>query len=106
MDRDYDKPEPAREEVDRWQGPALLEFGAGWCPHCQGAQPAIEAALADHSGVRHVKVGDGKGKPLGRSFHVKLWPTLIFLKDGQEKARTVRPTTEAEVREGLATITS
>jgi hypothetical protein len=33
MDRDYDKPEPTRDEVDRWPGPAVLEFGAGWCPH-------------------------------------------------------------------------
>src|SRR5581483_2206824 len=66
MDRDYDKPEPTRAEVDAWGGPAVLEFGAGWCPYCQGAQPAIEAALADFPQVKHVKVGDGKGKPLGR----------------------------------------
>jgi thioredoxin 1 len=104
MDRDYDKPEPAREEVDRWPGPAVLEFGAGWCPHCQGAQPAIAAALEDFPSVRHVKVGDGKGKPLGRSYQVKLWPTLIFLKDGQERARAVRPTSEDEVRKGLEAI--
>jgi thioredoxin 1 len=83
----------------------VLEFGAGWCPHCQAAQPAIESALADHPDVRHVKVGDGKGRPLGRSFQVKLWPTLIFLKDGQEFARAVRPTTVDEVQIGLAAIT-
>ena len=104
MDRDYDKPEPAREDVDQWPGPAVLEFGAGWCPHCQGAQPAIAAALADFPTVRHVKVGDGKGKPLGRSFRVKLWPTLVFLKDGQELARAVRPTDEGEVRKGLQAV--
>lgn len=104
MDRDYDKPEPARDEVERWPGPAVLEFGAGWCPHCQGAQPAIAAALEQFPGVRHVKVGDGKGKPLGRSFQVKLWPTLIFLKDGKEVARAVRPTDVEEVRKGLAAI--
>jgi thioredoxin 1 len=104
MDRDYDKPEPAREDVDRWPGPVVLEFGAGWCPHCQAAQPGIAAALEDYPSVRHVKVGDGKGKPLGRSFRVKLWPTLVFLKDGQEVARAVRPTTEDEVRTGLEAI--
>jgi thioredoxin 1 len=106
MDRNYDKPEPAREDVEQWPGPAVLEFGAGWCPHCQGAQPAIAAALDDYPAVRHVKVGDGKGKPLGRSFQVKLWPTLIFLQDGQEKARAVRPTSEDEVRRGLEAIAS
>ena len=106
MDHNYDKPEPSRDEVNAWPGPAVLEFGAGWCPHCQGAQPAIEAALADHHEVLHVKVGDGKGKPLGRSFQVKLWPTLIFLKDGKELARAVRPTSEADVRPGLDAITA
>lgn len=104
MDRDYDKPEPTRDEVNTWAGPTVLEFGAGWCPHCQAAQPAIETVLAEHPGVRHLKVGDGKGKPLGRSFQVKLWPTLIFLKDGNEIAQTVRPTTEAEIRQGLEAI--
>lgn len=33
----------------------------------------------------------GKGRPLGRSFAVKLWPTVILLRDGQEIARAVRP---------------
>ena len=106
MDQNYDKPEPARADVDRWPGPAVLEFGAGWCPHCQAAQPGIAAALTDYPAVRHVKVGDAKGKLLGRSFQVKLWPTLVFLKDGKEVTRAVRPTTEREVREGLEAILS
>lgn len=104
MDRDYDRPEPSRDEVDRWSGPVVLEFGASWCPHCQAAQPAIAAALDGRPDVKHVKVADGKGKPLGRSYQVKLWPTLIFLKDGREAARVVRPTEESEVREGLEAI--
>ena len=94
LDTNYDKPEPTRAEVDALTGPTVLEFGATWCEFCRGAQPAIAAALADHLGVRHVKVGDGKGKPLGRSFGVKLWPTLVFLKDGKEVSRAVRPTDE------------
>jgi thioredoxin 1 len=106
MDRDYDKPEPTRAEVEAWPGAAVLEFGAGWCPHCQAAQAAIETALARFPQVRHVKIGDGKGKPLGRSFTVKLWPTLIFLKDGQEVARVVRPTEPTEILAGLQAATA
>lgn len=104
MDTNYDKPEPTRAEVDALPGPTVLEFGTGWCGYCQGAQPVIAAALADHPDVRHVKVGDGKGKPLGRSFAVKLWPTLVFLKDGMELARAVRPTDAGEIRTGLEAI--
>jgi len=83
--------EPTRAEIDALRGPAVVEFGASWCPHCVGAQPLIAAALANHSAVRHFKVEDGKGQPLGRSFSVKLWPTLVFLKDGKEMGRLVRP---------------
>ncbi|VTU01945.1 thioredoxin : Probable thioredoxin OS=Cupriavidus pinatubonensis (strain JMP 134 / LMG 1197) GN=Reut_B4067 PE=4 SV=1: Thioredoxin [Gemmataceae bacterium] len=101
----YEDPGPTRDEVDAWPGPAVLEFGADWCGHCQGAQPAIAAALEAAPGVRHVKVADGKGKSLGRSFTVKLWPTLIFLRDGKEVARAVRPGDEAEVRRGLDAVT-
>ena len=49
----------------------------------------------------HIKVEDGPGQPLGRSYKVKLWPTLVVLKNGQEVARVVRPTTQAEVDEAL-----
>jgi thioredoxin 1 len=106
MDRDYDKPEPARADVDAWSGPAVLEFGAAWCGFCQAAQQAIEQALADFPQVKHVKVGDGPGKPLGRSYRVKLWPTLIFLKNGQEVDRIVRPADAEDVRRGLRAVTS
>ena len=102
MNSPYEEPGPTRDEVNVWSGPAVLEFGADWCGYCQGAQPLIALALGSVPGVRHVKVADGKGKSLGRSFAVKLWPTLVFLKDGQEVARAVRPTDAEEVRRGLA----
>ena len=62
---------------------AVLEFGAPWCGHCIAAQQPIETALATHPDVHHLKIEDGRGKPLGRSFRIKLWPTLVFLRDGQ-----------------------
>jgi thioredoxin 1 len=101
---DYSNPGPTRDEVDGWTGPAVVEFGTGWCGFCQGAQPAITEAFADFPSVRHVKVEDGPGRPLGRSFKVKLWPTLIFLKDGKELVRAVRPSDAEEVRKGLEAI--
>jgi len=79
----------------------LLEFGTDWCGHCRAAQPALaEIQLAD-TGWRHLKVEDGPGRALGRSFRVKLWPTLILLKDGQEAARLVRPTQAQDIRQAL-----
>ena len=93
-------PEPSRAEVDHLPGPVVLEFGADWCGYCQALRPHLAAMLDDFPDVRHLRVEDGKGKPLGRSFRVKLWPTLIFLRDGRVVHQAVRPT-PTEARRGL-----
>lgn len=82
---------PARSELDASKGPVVVEFGTSWCGYCKAAQPLIRKVIDQAPGVRHIRIEDGKGKRLGRSYQVKLWPTLIFLKDGQEQARCVRP---------------
>jgi thioredoxin 1 len=97
----YEAVEPAREEVDAWQGPAVLEFGNAWCGHCARAQPLLAEALEDHPAVRHLKIADASRHRLGRTFRVKLWPTLVFLLDGREVARVVRPHDVAQIRAGL-----
>lgn len=96
--------EPSRAEVDALSGPVLLEFGTSWCGWCRRAQPLIGSALAQHPNVHHIKVEDGPGQPLGRSFRVKLWPTLIFMKGGKETARLVRPDHPDEVNQALSAI--
>jgi thioredoxin 1 len=93
--------EPKRSEVDAIPGPVVLEFGTSWCGHCRRAQPLIAEALAAHPQAKHVKVADSSGKRLGRSYGVQLWPTLVFLKDGHESARLVRPGSVEEIRKAL-----
>lgn len=89
--------EPTREEIDKFQEPLVIEFGASWCGYCQAAQADIGAVMRDHPGVRHIKVEDGKGRPLGRHFKVKLWPTLVYIEKGAEVGRVVRPNNVAEI---------
>jgi thioredoxin 1 len=104
MNPSYADKEPPRDEVDALPGPTLVEFGSPWCGYCRRAQPLLASALAAHPRVRHLKIADASGRRLGRSFNVKLWPTLVFLKDGREIERLVRPHDEAAIGAALAKI--
>lgn len=100
----YTQNEPSRAQVEALAVPTVVEFGAAWCGHCRAAQPLLAEALAAHPDIDHLKIEDGKGRPLGRSFRVTLWPTLVFLKQGKEVARLVRPTDVEAIERALAQI--
>jgi thioredoxin 1 len=105
MSSNWQDKEPTRAEIDAGAGPLLLEFGSPTCGHCLRAQPLVEQVLGEQPApVRHLRIADGPGRALGRSFKVTLWPTLVFLRDGKEVARLVRPRELADVREAVAGI--
>lgn len=95
-----------RAEVDSLDGVTVLDFGTNWCGHCRSAEPHIERALAEYPQINHIKVEDGPGRPLGRSYRVKLWPTLVFVRLGQELGRVVRPTDAKVVGDAAAQATN
>jgi thioredoxin 1 len=100
----YSTQSPSRAELDALPGVTIVEFGTDWCGYCQRAQASIAKALASHQDLRHLKIEDGPGRPLGRSFKVKLWPTLVVVRDGVELARVVRPTDANEIADALAAL--
>jgi thioredoxin 1 len=104
MSTTYAESEPLREEIDRLGGATLIEFGSPGCGYCRVAQPLLASALAKHPDVRHLKIADASGRRLGRSFRVKLWPTLVFVRDGNEVARLVRPGDADSIAIALAQI--
>ena len=103
MTQPYTTEQPLRADIDALSGPVIVDFGTNWCGHCNAAQPLVDAALSDHA-VRHIKVEDGSGRILGRSFGVKLWPTLVFMRDGQEVGRVVRPLSPEAIVQQLSNL--
>lgn len=101
MNRQYAAKEPTRAEIDALTEPLVLEFGAPWCGYCREMQPLLEAALSNATEVRHIKIEDGKGRRLGRLFGIKLWPTLIFMRNGEELERLVRPDNIESIRTAM-----
>ena len=104
MNEVYATTEPERSKIDKMDGPTVIEFGSPWCGYCRAAQPLLGSAFVGHPRVRHIKIADASGRPLGRSFGVTLWPTLVFLAQGKEIARLVRPTDSSAIRKALEQI--
>lgn len=96
--------EPTRAEIDALDQATVVEFGASDCAYCKAAQPLIAEACARHPRVARIRIEDGPGRRLGRSFRIKLWPTLVFLQQGREVARLVRPADANAIDQALALI--
>lgn len=93
----FTDPAPALEDLADLPGLVAVEFGVDWCPHCQQAQSYLREALQDRRDITHIKVEDGPGRKLGRHFKVKLWPTLVVMRQGEELGRTTRPQSTQDV---------
>jgi thioredoxin 1 len=93
---------PNLAEVQALPGLTLLEFGTEWCGHCRAAQSLIIQALTERPQWQHLKLEDGPGRALGRHYRVKLWPTLVLLRDGQEVGRLVRPASEQDIQTAMS----
>jgi thioredoxin 1 len=91
-----------REFLDQLSGAVMVEFGAEWCGYCQAAQTIIKHAIAGYPDIKHINIEDGKGQRLGRTYAIKLWPTLIFLKDGIEIERIISPSNQKVITEALS----
>jgi len=102
MSKPYETAQPDRAAVDAMSGVVAVDFGTNWCGYCKAAEHLIDEAVKAYPAVTHLKAEDGPGRPLGRSFRVKLWPTVVVMKDGQEVARVTRPASAQEVKDALA----
>jgi thioredoxin 1 len=88
----------------------VLDFYADWCGPCRAMNPAIEALMTEHnvegSNVEIKKVNVDSEPELTSKYEIRSIPILIFLKDGEEFARTAGAQSKdkivAKINEALA----
>jgi thioredoxin 1 len=91
---------PGREELERETGLVLLEFGTAWCGICRALAPRVQELVDRRPEIKHIKVEDGPGQALGRSFGVRLWPNFVLLREGRVLEQLARPSA-AELERAL-----
>ncbi|MBN2141716.1 thioredoxin [Candidatus Woesearchaeota archaeon] len=71
------------------RGKVVLDFYADWCVPCQRLQPILDKLKALHSEVSFLKVNVDNNQGVADEFAVRSIPTIVFLKDGEEKDRVI-----------------
>ena len=68
---------------------AVVDFYATWCGPCKMLAPILESVEKETEGVAFFRVDVDEAPDTARRFGIMSIPTLVFLKDGEEVARTV-----------------
>jgi thioredoxin 1 len=79
----------------------VAEFGSPFCGYC--AAHRLRVRFRRTSGVRHVKIPDATGAAWTQ-FRRQALAQLVFLSNGQETARLVRPSDAKAIADELAKI--
>lgn len=83
-------------------GVTLIDFWAEWCGPCRMIAPILDELSAEYDGKATVgKINVDKEADLAQKFGVASIPTLIVLKDGEEKNRFVGVTSKTEIAKAL-----
>jgi thioredoxin 1 len=69
-------------------GPVLLDFYTTWCGPCRKQSQILHEmeGVAAQNGARIIKVDAEKHREIAKRFQVKVYPTLVLLKDGAVQA--------------------
>lgn len=82
--------------------PVVIDFYGAYCPPCHQLAPIIDKLAEDYDGrAMVVKVDVAKLPEVAQRYNIYGTPTVIFLKNGEEVARSVGLEGEAAYRQQL-----
>ena len=83
-------PETFESEVLNSSEPVLVDFFATWCGPCKMVGPVLEKLSEDYAGkVKFAKLDIDTAEALAIKYSVFSVPSMLVLRDGEEKGRIV-----------------
>lgn len=79
-----------KNEIENYGGTVLIDFFAPWCAPCKAMAPVIES-VAEKAGdkIKICKVNVESEKELASKFGIMSIPTLVVMKNGEIKNRSI-----------------
>lgn len=89
-------------EVENYNGTVLLDFFADWCTPCKMLSPVIEdVAAGAPPEVKICKINVDSEKELVERFGIMSIPTLVVMKNGAVKNRSIGVTGKQAIMDML-----
>lgn len=70
--------------------PILVDLWADWCPPCVVVAPILKSVIENYDeniSLAKLEVDEGKNMKIAGQYHVRGFPTILFIQNGEEKAR-------------------
>lgn len=93
------------DNVEKDNGPILVDFWAEWCMPCRALAPVIEELSAEFQGkVRFAKLNVDECREVPSKFGIRGIPTLILFKDGKKVNELVGNQPKDKIRTMLSSV--